>query len=67
MSDGNIHRALLPSTPYESGLRMGKAIARRRALEAFAELLSQEWPQVAEQEASALTARFAALLSRRLL
>ena len=38
MSDGNFNRALLPHTPYESGLKMGKAMARKYAAEVFAEM-----------------------------
>ena len=33
MSDGNFNRALLPHTPYASGLKMGKAQMRKRAVE----------------------------------
>ena len=42
MSDGNFNRALLPHTPYESGLKMGKAMARKYAAEVFADFI-REW------------------------
>lgn len=35
MSDGNFNRNLLPYTPYQSGLKAGKSMARMKALEAF--------------------------------
>lgn len=35
MSDGNFNRNLLPYTPYQSGMKAGKAMARMKALEAF--------------------------------
>ncbi|MBO4906113.1 MAG: hypothetical protein J5486_03625 [Bacteroidaceae bacterium] len=35
MSDGNFNRALLPHTPYASGLKVGKAQERTHALKAF--------------------------------
>ena len=35
MSDGNFNRNLLPYTPYQSGMKAGKSIARMKALEAF--------------------------------
>ena len=35
MSDGNFNRNLLPYTPYLSGMKAGKSMARMKALEAF--------------------------------
>ena len=32
MSDGNFNRALLPSTPYRSGVKMGQQQMRARAV-----------------------------------
>ena len=37
MSDGNFNRALLPHTPYASGLKVGKAMMKMQAIKAFAE------------------------------
>lgn len=44
MSDGNFNRALLPHTPLESGLKMGKAMARKAAVDAFRQYLEQVNP-----------------------
>ena len=35
MSDGNFNRNLLPYTPYQSGMKAGKSMARMKALEVF--------------------------------
>lgn len=35
MSDGNFNRALLPHTPYASGMKAGKQIAKMKATELF--------------------------------
>lgn len=39
MSDGNFNRALLPSTPYASGIKAGRAQGKQWALQAFDEWL----------------------------
>lgn len=39
MSDGNYNRSLLPHTPYQSGMKTGKAMAKMKAVEAFKEYL----------------------------
>lgn len=44
MSDGNFNRALLPHTPYASGLKAGKQIAKMKALELFREELKSLCP-----------------------
>ena len=36
MSDGNFNRALLPHTPYASGLKAGKSMMKMKAIEALA-------------------------------
>ena len=66
MSDGNFNRALLPHTPYASGLKAGKAMARMRAIEAFTEWLKTALPALSDVEAKAQTEAYARLLSRRL-
>ncbi|MCD8302684.1 MAG: hypothetical protein LUC44_06665 [Prevotellaceae bacterium] len=63
MSDGNFNRSLLPHTPYQSGVTMGKSIARQKALEAFRVYLSETQPLLSEEEISRHTARFTALLA----
>ena len=50
MSDGNFNRALLPHTPYASGLKMGKTMARSKAIEAFKEWLEEAFPMLSESE-----------------
>ncbi len=42
MSDGNFNRNLLPYTPYQSGLKAGKSMARMKALEAFQTYLQDQ-------------------------
>ncbi len=42
MSDGNFNRNLLPYTPYQSGLKAGKSMARMKALEAFKSYLTSK-------------------------
>ncbi len=64
MSDGNIHRTLLPSTPYASGLKAGHAIARARALEAFSQWLDSHLPTLTPAERAAHIATFQAMLSQ---
>ena len=46
MSDGNFNRALLPHTPYASGLKAGRSIMKMKALEAFATWLEQYQPDL---------------------
>ena len=50
MSDGNFNRALLPHTPYASGLKAGKAMARQKAIEAFDEWVSEAYPSLSDEE-----------------
>ncbi|RHP64186.1 hypothetical protein [Bacteroides sp. OF04-15BH] len=55
MSDGNFNRNLLPYTPYQSGMKAGKAMARMKALEAFKTYLQSKEnlePEVIEKECS---------------
>ena len=40
MSDGNFNRALLPQTPYASGIKMGRQQMKAKAAEAFKDLLA---------------------------
>ncbi len=49
MSDGNFNRALLPQTPYASGLKMGRAMATKKAEEAFVAWLRAEEPQLTDE------------------
>lgn len=62
MSDGNFNRALLPSTPYASGLKMGRQQMKAKAMSVFAELLQKEFPTCSPQELQELSDRFAQML-----
>ncbi len=66
MSDGNFNRALLPHTPYASGLKAGKSMARMNAMEAFEEWLTAWSPQLSAQEKQAQKEAFHALLTRKM-
>lgn len=50
MSDGNFNRALLPQTPYASGVKMGQAMVRAKAERAFEEWLRAEQPQLTDEQ-----------------
>ena len=50
MSDGNFNRALLPSTPYRSGMKMGGQQMRGKAIEAFRNLTKERFPELKEEE-----------------
>lgn len=65
MSDGNFNRALLPHTPYASGLKAGKAMARMRAVEVFTEWLREMHPELSVSEVKAQAADFSRRLSLR--
>ena len=65
MSDGNFNRALLPHTPYASGLKAGKAMARMWAMEAFEEWLQTAQPEQNADERRKLVESFGQLLSKR--
>lgn len=50
MSDGNFNRALLPHTPYQSGLATGRMQMRNRAEEAIKEILLKHFPDISQQQ-----------------
>lgn len=58
MSDGNFNRALLPSTPYRSGVKMGQQQMRARAVAAFMEVIKEAFPALADEELHALADTF---------
>ncbi len=64
MSDGNFNRSLLPHTPYQSGLKMGKAMARRCAVAAFCEYMQETHPDFSPEETAQHSERFGILLSK---
>lgn len=49
MSDGNFNRALLPHTPYASGMKAGKQIMKMKATELFKEELSRLCPTLDDE------------------
>ncbi|MBR4187183.1 MAG: hypothetical protein IKQ85_01770 [Bacteroidaceae bacterium] len=63
MSDGNFNRALLPSTPYRSGFRMGWQQAKSKAVEALHHALEQAQPPLTEEQKEAIRAYFQRMLS----
>ena len=58
MSDGNFNRALLPSTPYRSGMKMGGQQMRGKAIEAFRNLIKERFPELKEEERQELIEEF---------
>lgn len=66
MSDGNFNRALLPHTPYASGLKAGKQIMKMKATELFKEQIQHLCPTLDEEsikrEAEAFEHRLAMLI-----
>ena len=58
MSDGNFNRALLPSTPYRSGMKMGQQQMRGKAIEAFRNLIKERFPEMPEKELQELIEAF---------
>ena len=65
MSDGNFNRALLPHGGYASGVRAGQAAERKRAVEAFGNLLKEAMPDIDNEHRNALTKRFKELLTQQ--
>lgn len=62
MSDGNFNRALLPSTPYASGLRMGRQQMKTKAMGALVELLKKEFPDCMPEDVLRLSENFEQML-----
>lgn len=58
MSDGNFNRALLPSTPYRSGIKMGQQQLRAKADGAFREVIKKKFPTLTDGELDELVAEF---------
>ncbi len=58
MSDGNFNRALLPSTPYRSGIKMGQQQLRIKAEAALKEVLREHFPQLSDEEINAVATDF---------
>ncbi|MBR6699573.1 MAG: hypothetical protein IKL71_06095 [Bacteroidaceae bacterium] len=58
MSDGNFNRALLPHTPYHSGLATGRMQMRNRAEEAIKEILLKHFPDITQQQQTEIINEF---------
>jgi len=50
MSDGNFNRALLPSTPIASGIKMGKQQMKTKAIAAFRDTIKEKFPTLTDEE-----------------
>lgn len=50
MSDGNFNRALLPSTPYRSGIKMGQQQLRAKADMVLPQMLKEKFPTMTDEE-----------------
>lgn len=66
MSDGNFNRALLPHTPYGSGLKAGRAQQRMAAIEAFKAWLKEYQPSLEADEIEHQCDAFAIMMARRI-
>ena len=58
MSDGNFNRALLPSTPYRSGVKMGKQQATAKAIETLHHVLETAQPSLTQEQKDAISKSF---------
>ncbi len=65
MSDGNFNRSLLPHTPYQSGLKMGKALATKNAVAAFRSYLQETQPHLTAEETECQVERFQSRMTSR--
>ncbi len=54
MSDGNFNRALLPSTPYASGVKMGYQQAKAKAMATLQRVLDEHCPTLSLEQREAL-------------
>ena len=50
MSDGNFNRALIPSTPIASGIKMGKQQMKAKAIAAFRDTIKEKFPTLSDEE-----------------
>ncbi|MBQ8969470.1 MAG: hypothetical protein IJ064_07060 [Bacteroidaceae bacterium] len=66
MSDGNFNRSLLPHTPYQSGLKAGKAMGNMHALKAFEDYLHQFHPNLDNEHFREQLEHFRRLLAARI-
>ncbi len=57
MSDGNFNRALLPSTPYRSGVKMGYQQAKAKAISVLRLAMEEAKPPLTAEQKEALIRR----------
>ena len=58
MSDGNFNRALLPSTPYASGVKMGKQQMKAKAVSVFQNTIKEKFPTLSDEELQNIVSAF---------
>ena len=63
MSDGNFNRALLPSTPYRSGVRMGQQQTKAKAIESLRLALQQTGAFLSQEQKDAIISSFKLILN----
>ncbi len=62
MSDGNFNRALLPSTPIASGIKMGRLQMKAKALIVFKDLIKEKFPTLTVKELQDIIKSFSSRL-----
>ena len=62
MSDGNFNRALLPSTPIASGIKMGKQQMKAKAVLTFRETIKEKFPTLTDEELQDIVTYFSSKL-----
>jgi hypothetical protein len=63
MSDGNFNRALLPSTPYRSGFKMGQQQIKAKAIHALRVALEKAEPSLSVEQKEAIAKSFESVLN----
>jgi len=58
MSDGNFNRALLPSTPIASGIKMGKQQMKTKAVAVFKDIIKERFPTLTDEELQDIVSTF---------
>lgn len=58
MSDGNFNRALLPSTPIASGIKMGKQQMKAKAVAVFKDIIKEKFPTLTDEELQDIVSAF---------
>jgi hypothetical protein len=62
MSDGNFNRALLPSTPIASGIKMGKQQMQAKAISVFKDTIKEKFPTLTDRELQDIVSDFSSKL-----